>query len=379
MKICFVTHKPNLTGTNQSLIDMLEGFKDLDVQPVVLVKSKGPLLFELEKISIPYKIIRYTNEVSERRKKNQGIDTIRKYYNYIALPEIMHYFQKEKFDVIHVNSFMNGIGLQAAQKCHIPYVCHLRDFIEEDHGLYFINENKQYQNLRNANKIIAISNAIKKKFIKYVSEEKISIMYDPIDSAKYYIKHSTLFSDGINMLLAGTIKKTKGQLDAIQAVEILRNSYGINAKLFIVGSSDGSNYLEYIKNYVKCNSLTGVKFLPFTNLKEIRKKCDIGLMCSSNEGMGRVTLESMLSGCLTIGADAGATSELIQHQNNGLLYTNNDPESLAKQIMWAFNNKERANKIALLAQKKVNEQFDKRDYSQKIISIYKQILASKNL
>ena len=55
MKVCYVTHKPNLTGANRSLLDLLDGLDRDRYEPVVLVNRRGPLLAELKKRDIPYK------------------------------------------------------------------------------------------------------------------------------------------------------------------------------------------------------------------------------------------------------------------------------------------------------------------------------------
>ena len=54
MKVCYVTHKSNLTGANRSLLDLLDGLDRDVVEPCVLVGRKGPLLKELQQRGIPY-------------------------------------------------------------------------------------------------------------------------------------------------------------------------------------------------------------------------------------------------------------------------------------------------------------------------------------
>ncbi len=41
MKVCYVTHKPNLTGANRSLLDLLDGLDRDRYEPVVLVNRRG--------------------------------------------------------------------------------------------------------------------------------------------------------------------------------------------------------------------------------------------------------------------------------------------------------------------------------------------------
>jgi glycosyltransferase involved in cell wall biosynthesis len=56
---------------------------------------------------------------------------------------------------------------------------------------------------------------------------------------------------------------------------------------------------------------------------------DAALMCSRQEGMGRVTAEAMAACRPVIGNDSGGTSELIEPEQTGLLYKD-DPEDLTR-------------------------------------------------
>ena len=59
MKVCYVTHMPNLTGASQSLLDLLRALEGSEVEPVVLLGRRGPLEDELEKRGVPFQVIRY--------------------------------------------------------------------------------------------------------------------------------------------------------------------------------------------------------------------------------------------------------------------------------------------------------------------------------
>jgi glycosyltransferase involved in cell wall biosynthesis len=56
---------------------------------------------------------------------------------------------------------------------------------------------------------------------------------------------------------------------------------------------------------------------------------NVVLMCSENEGFGRVTAEALKSGRPVIGARSGATTELISDGVNGLLVAPRSADELA--------------------------------------------------
>ena len=375
MKVCYVTHKSNLTGASQSLLDMLSGWTDYDLEPVVLMPTHGPLEEELLKLGIKTKIIRYTNSFEKfsdpfwRTPLRMAVNTL------YGINMIKRFMMEEKIDIVHNNSFLTGIGMQAAYELSIPYICHLREFVEEDHEVVFINNDEQYNLLKNAYAAVAISNAICKKYRQLAADTNIITIYNSVNAERFYINHETILSSNeVNLLLPGRITKTKRQIDAIKAIEILNKKGFTNVRLTIIGKGDQSNYEVTIRKYVEQNCVSNITFLPFGDLKELWRKSDIGLMCSSHEAMGRVTIESMLSGCLTIGANAGATPELIEDGVTGYLYNVEDPNSLADTIIKAILKKEDTRRIAKNAQKFAADNFGVKKYCEQIYEIYQRAL-----
>lgn len=374
MKVCYVTHLPNLTGASQSLLDILSKWDKDKVDAVVLLGKHGPLEKELNKLGIRYKIIPYFPEV--KNKRNVIINLMKRIANRIALPKIIKFYKDEGFDLIHNNSLLVGVGMEAAFKADIPYICHLREFVWEDHKIRLLNEKRQYFYLNHSSAAIAISNVIRGKFQPMAGKTHFETIYDGINIPKYLQNNKKIFyNNKINLMLAGRIAPGKGQLDAIKAVEELVRRGITDVHLQIIGGTGDERYAEQIKNYVKTHKLDKVEFIEFTNdLYGLRKECDIGLVCSSAEAMGRVTLENMLTGCLTIGADAGATKELICDGVTGLLYKQGDYNDLADKIIYAMENKESMRTIATNGQEYAVREFDSGNYNDKLYDIYQLVL-----
>ena len=121
-----------------------------------------------------------------------------------------------------------------------------------------------------------------------------------------------------------------------------------------------------MSGYSDCISLRGY----CDQLDKIRKNYDIALVCSSNEALGRVTVESMGSGCVTIGADAGCTPSIIKDGVNGYLYKLHDVEDLKNKIMYVYEHVENISTIRMNARKYVEDNFSK--------PIYKEIISYIN-
>ena len=376
IKVCYVTHEPNLTGASQSLLDMLDGLKDSDIKPIVLLRKKGPLEEELRKRNIEYYIIFYAQTIRPCDRKQRVKTGIKIVVNAIQEKRIKRFLIQEKVDVVHNNSLLAISGMKAAYNAGIPYVCHIRDLLEEDHNITPIRQKDNDKCISRAAKVVAISDYVYKKYRKYSSEEKSLILADGINTGRYFAPHKALFENKmIKLILSGRIQEGKRQLDAVQAVELLRTMDKTHTyDLFIAGGdAPATDYPNQLRKYIEEHGLNEVHMLGFVDLTEIRSICDISLMCSSNEAMGRVTIEGLLSGCLVIGADAGATPEIISDGETGFLYICGDYRALAECIMKAVNNIDNSRKVAEGGQKKALS-YDALEYAKAIEKCYREAI-----
>lgn len=173
--------------------------------------------------------------------------------------------------------------------------------------------------------------------------------------------------------MVGSINKSKGQIQAIKACQLLKNRNISNFSLSIIGKT--SDYSRSLENYVKENSMEEfVRFLgPKENIEEYYFSSDIVLMCSEAEAFGRVTVEAMMAGCLVIGANSGCTPELIEDGYSGILYKSGDYFDLANKIEFALNNANYVRKIVENGRNVMLRTMTAKENAEKINDIYNQI------
>ena len=379
MKVCYFTHASNVTGANRSLLDMLAGLRGTDVEPVVIIRGKGPLKNELEKQGIAYTIIPYHSTL----KSANGIrGVVKKGLNRLSVNRIRRFLERNHIDLLHNNSMMCRLGAEAAYLTGIPYICHLRDMVTEDHRRLFSDEEREKEILQHASSVICISQYVYDKFAPWMPGQKnIRVFYNGINASHYLIRDKEIMTgDTVNISIIGRISENKRQMEAVQAMDILKNKRGYqNLKLQIVGRlplKRDREYVQRIKEFIEKQGLKTVEMVPFSNeVIEKQRRMDIGLMCSNHEAMGRSTIESMLAGNLTIGARAGATPELIEDGETGLLYESGNPEDLADKIEQALKDPALSRKIAAKGQECAIEKYDIRKYGDMIYELYKSVLS----
>ena len=134
--------------------------------------------------------------------------------------------------------------------------------------------------------------------------------------------------------ILGRLDPQKGQLQALEALAMLRNG-GIHINLLIMGNGNaGSNYPEVLKAAVARLGLSeNVFFRPHSDVTApFFKACDAIILPSVAETYGTVTLEALAAGLPVIATNTGGTPELLQHGKFGLLYEPSNTEALALHL-----------------------------------------------
>ena len=347
MKICFFAHYSitNSDGATLSMYNIIDEMLRREIEVVVVLANTRSLEGRIAEGKIKFIVAPLYGMRMDLNKKTPMTQVkffVKSICNSIQKRKIEKVLKSENIDIIHINGLDSSIGAEIAQKLKIPYVWHIRQFMEADLGKKLFRERSIYRLVSRASSVIAISKDVQTKFEPLLGR-KMDLVYNGVPVEKYKLEDMPRFETPITrILLAGRISIQKGQMDAIKAVELLIQRGIDNVLLTLVGQGETKEYLEYVKSYVKKHGLEQrVCILEhLDDLRELRRQCDIGLTCSKKEAFGRVTVENMLAKMLVIGANTGGTMEIINDGYNGLLYEEGSPESLAERIEYVMLHKD---------------------------------------
>ena len=367
MKVLVVAHESEfIGGANRALFAILKYWKNSEnIQFDVLVPdNQGDFVEALEKMNVDHYAIKYFKVFSEL--KGDYKDAFRKInvyrkdlYNYFAARKIGNKLVYNRYDAVYTNTRMSSMGSWIAQRLQIPHIIHIREFGNEN--TYWGPSNLKRIN-KTSNRVIVISKALAKEIEKAVEKSKMIVSYDGVI---YQGKEKQKSDEYVDILLTGRITEAKSQEEAVMAIaELKKRGLSELVRLHFAGSVPANStfakqYYNRILDLIKKYNIE--KQIIFhgevSSMDLLRQNMDIELMCAERETFGWVTVEGMRSGLLVIGANTGATPEIITNMKTGLLYTHGDARDLADKIEWVLKNPSIADEIRKNGKKFSDESF----------------------
>ncbi len=202
--------------------------------------------------------------------------------------------------------------------------------------------------LKNADKIFAVSNALKDEIlstkIKGITD-KTSIYWNSVDTEKFKEINNKNKKNKPTVMFIGNLIKRKNIPTILNAKKKCKTDFN----LVIVGN--GPLYKDLQKK-VKNENIEGVIFMGAKkNLENIIPTADLVILPSFSESFGLVLIESLACGVPVIGSNVGGIKEIIT-PNVGLLIDPNNASSLSKAIDKILSDKKLYNKFKSNARKR---------------------------
>ncbi len=370
--VCMASDNNSTSGAFLCMAELLEELKKRGVAALAVLPEYGSGESLLQERGIAYTYLpsehwAVSTETSDREKKGQRLKR-----NVQAVVELETLLRKHSVKLVHNNTTYTYVGAEAAKKAGIPVVWHLRENIREQ-GYEFENPELAAELMNASRALIAVSKYLSGCY-QFLRRDKLHIVYDGVEIERYYEERDIFREETITIVAAGVVMPLKGQEDLIEAAKGLKEE-GIDFQIWIIGNGDPSYIRRLWEQTVAYGLQERVAFLgKQENIGKFYKKADIAVVCSRAESFGRVTVEAQLAGCLVAGAAAGATPELLEDGETGLLYPPGSGAALKEKISWAARERARAVEIARNGQRQACRRFSKEENAGNIYKIYQEIL-----
>ena len=204
-----------------------------------------------------------------------------------------------------------------------------------------IYKNKQEEKnvYSNYNKVICVSNSVKRIMQEEYGLEHVETIYNPIDSIEIITKSQEIndidTSAGFNIISIGRLVPQKGYDLLIPIISRLVKE-GINVHLYILGTGSEKERIESIiaSEGIKHNiHLLGFQENPYS----IMKKMDLFVCSSRSEGYSLVIAEALTLGLPVVSMNCSGPNELLDNNKYGTLCDNY--EELYQAIRAAITGK----------------------------------------
>ncbi len=345
MKVLVLSHISELLGgAERSMLNVFDHWADhYQVEPVFILREPIKSLAKaITDRGWQYHALDYTFWSDGNPPKNDTDMAYNLQRNKRAVSSIEKLIDQLKPDAVMTNSVVCPWAALAAHNRSVPHVWFVREYGDLDHGrVYEIGREKTYEDVDALScLVVANSQTLATHLQKYIAPEKVVTLYNPFDinaiqaMARKSVRTPFKRKKSCKFVITGNLAPSKGQHEAIMAVAELHRKERADVELCIIGKSGDPQYQKQLNDIVATNGLSGrVHFVGYQqNPLAFVALADVCIMASRREAFGRVTFEYLAAGKPIVGANSGATPEMIQDGHNGYLYESGDSKSLMKAL-----------------------------------------------
>lgn len=371
LRVLFISNEDShIGGSSLSLLSMLRSL-DGSVEPVLLFMSEGA-------VSSFFRAKGYNCIVAPFYRNSFSAAGLGRAVRFIPHAVARFFVQRRcvrqvlraagRVDIVHSNSSTVDIGLLIARSMGVPHVWHLREYYDIGiNGRPFPSWASWKRKLFESDAVIAITPGLFDHWGLGGHRHAWCIPDAVCSSAD--AGPITPRRDRRILFVAGTISAVKRPDEALK---IFAASGLPDYSLCFVGSVSGQVRHSLESMASDLGVADRITFIPFVNdIKPLLQEAAAVLVCTLNEGMGRVAVEAMFAGCPVIARNSGGSKDVLLGGELGSLY--DSPAEGAALLREAVSSypaekmgKARASAISAYSTK---------DYKEKILGVYRTLLS----
>jgi D-inositol-3-phosphate glycosyltransferase len=308
--------------------------------------------------------------------------------------------EKIPYDIVHANFFMSGMAAQQVkQALGIPYVVtfhalgRVRRLCQGQADTFPVARLAIEESLmRDADRIIAECPQDRKDMEQLygAASERIDIVPCGFDPEELWPvpaiarQQLGLGPHEFIVLQLGRMVPRKGIDTAIQSIGVLRERFGICARLLIVGGNaehiDSQNTPEFGRLTALTKSLGLERQVVFTGQKarsQLRyyySAANAFVTTPWYEPFGITPVEAMACGTPVIGAAVGGIKSTVVDGKTGYLVPPKDPEAVARRLASLHNQPRQARRLGEEGMRRAYERYTWRNVAAQISAVYEAAL-----
>ena len=316
-----------------------------------------------------------------------------------AISNIVTNAELLKPEIIHsASNFVVGMaGAKAAKELGIPSIYEIRGFWHltqstkrdgyEGSDHYKLTERLEIETAKMSDHVFTITQALKDILVENgVSEKKISILPNAIDSQKFSItkKDKRLekdldFQNKVVIGYIGSFVRYEGLNLLLEACAILRNKIGDCFRLLLVGDGDEMQNLRNLSRFLHLEDV--VRFTGRVEHHEVNRYYSlIDIAPLPRKGFRVCELvsplkpfEAMATGKVLITSSVKALAEIVEDGETGFVFEKDNAEDLAEKLNLVISDYELRRQIGVNAKRWVTENHSWDVISKRVIDVYQKL------
>lgn len=371
MKILHLISGGDTGGAKTHLLTLLSAMVKDGIEAELLCVMEGAFTQEAEKLNIPIKIIYQKNRC-----------------DFAAIKKIKEYINSGNYELVHCHGARaNYIAMFIKNALKIPMLTTLHS----DYKLDF--KGNKYKHLiftpinaialRKFNYILTVTNSFRDMLIsRGFDERKMYTIYNGInfekecifeDKEKFLQRYGLKYEeDKIYIGIAARLFAVKGVKYFLEGAKLI---YEENKNIVFLIAGNGEEESD-LKAYAKENNMQErVHFLGFVkDIESFYNVLDINTLTSLSESFPYSLLEGAKMRKATIATAVGGIVEMIDDNENGLLFEVENSKELAKKMLMLAEDKSLREKLGNNFYEKAKECFSDKKMLETHKEIYKKIL-----
>lgn len=376
-KILFV-HANNyeVGGADLCLFKMVYEMNVMGYETICLLSKRTSIVELYNKYNLPI-IIR---PILRFQKTTNPLRIIGYIFRFIqSLIIINNVIKKNNISIVHSNDLLDFTANIAAKMNGVISIQHIRMIVSGRLGFFLSNITLIF-----SDHLLAVSMGVKN--LMYGNNNKVSVLYDWIDinlveqnNGDSNIRKELNLPDDVKIVgCVGRLETWKGQHILIEAAQRVLKEYQKCVFIFVGGTVRGKEeYLDELKKLVFKYKLEDKIFFlgERKDVANLFKQFSFSVHTSIEpDPFPGVVLESLVNGCVIIGANGGGVPEEIDNTRTGLLYEPGNYIELSVKILDLLLHEDKVNKLKINSRSSVLKKFDKHKIITQLDDIYSKLL-----
>jgi glycosyltransferase involved in cell wall biosynthesis len=331
-------------GSHRSLTDLVRGFPELGIDPMVLFYEDNPFADLLEKGGVG--VIRWEPRAREREIRHTRRRPARLLDAGVAVLRRRRLLMELRPDIVHLNdSPFVGYDdwLPAARSLGIPCIASMRGDARRTPGPLESLAIRFYDRVIPVSRFVAAS-----PLCRALPDGKVTVIHNGVDLERFarYApdpRRRAEFRAGLGVgpgdflvVMAGTVRRWKGQLRVVRAAALLPSALRERLRIVLAGGwgPEDEEYVEEVQQALKEEgledriSLLGRR----SDMGDLFTAADLALHASIvGEPFGLVVVEALANGTPVLAAKGGGPAEILE-SGGGVVHDPADPSDMARRL-----------------------------------------------